>query len=230
MKTSGITLIVAGAGWHGREVRAYLQDLVSNGEHIHLLGFIDELQPRGQWLDTQVLGSFDDLSTVLSECRDEGMRYITATGNNELRQRFVRQVEEQVLGLTPWTLIHPRSSIGTDVEVDEGACIAPGAVLTTHIHVGKHCIVNVNASVSHDSVIGDFTNINPGAVVCGNVRIGKSSYIGAGATIIDKLTIGEGAVIGAGAVVISDIPAYATAVGVPAQVIKIRTPRDMVGG
>jgi serine O-acetyltransferase len=44
-------------------------------------------------------------------------------------------------------------------------------------------------------------------------------FIGAGARILGGITIGEGAVIGANAVVIKDVPAQATAVGIPAKVI-----------
>mgnify|MGYP005771682993 FL=1 len=44
---------------------------------------------------------------------------------------------------------------------------------------------------------------------------------GTGSTIIQGKTVGMGAIIGAGAVVIEDIPAGATAVGVPAKGIKV---------
>jgi serine O-acetyltransferase len=42
--------------------------------------------------------------------------------------------------------------------------------------------------------------------------------VGAGARILGGVTIGDGARIGANAVVIEDIPAGATAVGVPAKI------------
>lgn len=50
--------------------------------------------------------------------------------------------------------------------------------------------------------------------------IGNNVFIGAGARLLGEITVGDGAKIGANAVVLSDIPAYATAVGVPARVIK----------
>lgn len=52
--------------------------------------------------------------------------------------------------------------------------------------------------------------------------IGDNVFIGAGARILGDVTIGDNAVIGANAVVVGDIPAGATAVGVPAKVIKQR--------
>lgn len=50
--------------------------------------------------------------------------------------------------------------------------------------------------------------------------IGDNVFIGAGARVLGGVTLGDGAQIGANAVVIGDIPAGATAVGIPARVIR----------
>lgn len=52
-----------------------------------------------------------------------------------------------------------------------------------------------------------------------NVKIGGHVDIGAGAKIIRPVYIGDHAKIGANAVVLNDVPAGATAVGVPAKII-----------
>jgi serine O-acetyltransferase len=52
--------------------------------------------------------------------------------------------------------------------------------------------------------------------------IGDDVFIGAGARILGGIRIGDGAIIGANAVVIQDIPDGATAVGIPARVIRIK--------
>ena len=44
--------------------------------------------------------------------------------------------------------------------------------------------------------------------------------IGAGAVILNNAPIGKGAKIGANAVVVTDVPAGATAVGIPVRIIK----------
>jgi acetyltransferase EpsM len=220
-KNDSQNIVVIGAGWHGSEVYSYLLDLMAQNGSIHLVGFIDEHKPHGAWRGTEILGNFDDLKSLLRRHTDIPFCYITATGDNRVRQQFVQKIESLSMhNLIAWTLRHPRSIVGYNVEVGEGTCLAPGSIITTHARIGKHCILNVNASVSHDCVIGDFVNINPGAVVCGNVNVGEGCYIGAGATIIDKVSIGDWSTIGAGAVVIHDIPPYVTAVGVPARVIK----------
>lgn len=54
------------------------------------------------------------------------------------------------------------------------------------------------------------------------IHIGNDVFIGANVTVLNGVTISDGAVVGAGAVVTKDIPPYAVAVGVPAQIIKYR--------
>ena len=52
--------------------------------------------------------------------------------------------------------------------------------------------------------------------------IGDAVTVGAGARILGPITLGDGCSIGANAVVINDVPARATAVGVPARVLPPR--------
>jgi acetyltransferase EpsM len=220
-RSSEWKVIIIGAGGHGSELYSYVQDLTLQGQKIHFAGFVDEQKPPGPWGAAEIVGNFHDLKALLSQRPDALFSYITAVGENRIRKKFVQTVDSLgVQNLVVWTLLHPRATVGRDVEIGEGTCLAPGSVITTRVKMGKHCILNVNASVSHDCMVGDFVNINPGAVVCGNVRIGEGCYIGAGATIIDKVSLGAWTVIGAGAVVIEDIPPLVTAVGVPAKVIK----------
>ncbi len=54
------------------------------------------------------------------------------------------------------------------------------------------------------------------------ITIGNDVWIGNNAIVLDGVNIGNGAIIGAGAIVTKDIPPYAIAVGVPAQIIKYR--------
>jgi sugar O-acyltransferase (sialic acid O-acetyltransferase NeuD family) len=214
-------VIIIGAGRHGREIHSYICDLAACGEKISLIGFVDEKKAVGPWEGSRVLGDFDSLRHFLRKQPRSKFYYITATGDNRARKRFVQKINTlSAPNLLPLTLSHPTASIGSKAEIGEGSCFAPGSIITTGVKIGRHCIVNVNTSVSHDCLIGDYTNINPGAVVCGDVKIGQGCYIGAGATIIDKVIIGEWAIIGAGAVVIDNTPANVTVAGVPARIIK----------
>jgi hypothetical protein len=50
-------------------------------------------------------------------------------------------------------------------------------------------------------------------------KVGEHVLIGAGSLLLGNITVGNSAKIGAGSVLLRDIPAFATAVGVPAKII-----------
>jgi serine O-acetyltransferase len=65
--------------------------------------------------------------------------------------------------------------------------------------------------IEHQVTIGAERRASP--------TIGNGVFFGAGAKVIGAVSIGDGARIGANAVVVEDVPAHATAVGVPARVL-----------
>lgn len=214
-------VIVIGAGGHAAEVCSYVLRRGGQYSDLRLIGCIDDHKPAGRLGLIDVLGNFRQLAAMLS--RDPDLRCITAVGDNATRRLLVARAEALVSNRPIWlTLPEPAAHVGLDVEIGAGTCLAPGSIVTTRVRIGRHCILNVNVSVSHDAVIADYVNLNPGVIVSGSVRIGEGCYIGAGATIIDKVTIGPGAIVGAGAVVVEDLPPNVTAVGVPARIIKYR--------
>ncbi len=193
---------------------AYALDLGLN-----LLGVMDDGKPPGPWHCTRILGGISALPELVREHGSVG--YITAFGSNALRQKIVHQVD--FLGLPELKVVsfsHASSWTGVDVEIGEGTLMAPGSLITTRARIGRHCILNMKASVAHDCVVGNFCNLNPGATLCGAVVLGDGCSIGAGATVIEKINIGAGTIVGAGAVVIRDLPPGVTAVGVPARVMR----------
>ena len=62
-------------------------------------------------------------------------------------------------------------------------------------------------------------------------KLGRGVHVGAGAKILGSITVGDGATVGANAVVVHDVPAGATVVGIPAQVLtgRPKAPRDATG-
>jgi acetyltransferase EpsM len=210
----GASLVIVGAGGHGVEVASYCEARAD----VRVLGFIDEGHATGARGAYQVLGGLHQLRRLCGEAGSEPVHYITAVGDNATRKALVAKLDRLGLSnLRPFTLVHAAASPGVRVELGDGTCMAPGAIATTAIRIGSHCIVNVGASVSHDCVVGDFCNLNPGSVLCGNVTLGEGCYIGAGAVIKERITIGPWTTVGAGAVVVRDLPGHVVAKGVPAR-------------
>lgn len=80
-----------------------------------------------------------------------------------------------------------------------------GVVINSSVRGGRHVVLE------HQVTIGAEKGQVP--------VLGDDVFVGAGAKVIGAVTIGAHARIGANAVVVDDIPAGATAVGVPARVV-----------
>ena len=106
--------------------------------------------------------------------------------------------------------IHPGATIGRRVFIDHGMGLVIGET----------------------SEVGDNVTLHQGVTLGGTGKergkrhptLGNNVYVGVGAKLLGAVTIGDNARIGAGAVVLNDVPANATAVGVPAKVVLFRQP------
>ncbi len=143
--------------------------------------------------------------------------FLIAVGNPQTRRRIATTLAEHGARLT--TMIHPATTVATDVVIGGGTALAAGAIVNPGTVIGQHCILNTAASVDHDCEIADGVLIGPGARLCGGVECREGVLIGAGAVVTEGHVVGTGAVVGAGATVVSDIPPGVTVVGTPAQAI-----------
>jgi serine O-acetyltransferase len=108
--------------------------------------------------------------------------------------------------------------------------ILTGISLPASAQIGKGFYVgHFGATILHsDVVIGEGCSVGPGVIIGtrgmgkqGTPILGNNVYVGTGAKILGAIKIGNNVSIGANAVVLVDIPDGATAVGIPAKVIKI---------
>lgn len=203
--------IVGGSG-HASDVLGCVEAINTIEPTYEVIGlFVDpgleERVERFEQRGVRVAGTIDDVAASGADC------YVAAIGYPEGRREVVRRLEGR---LPAATLVHPRASLSTGVEVGEGSFVHDGSRHSPLARIGRHVYVSVQAVVGHDTVVGDYASIMPGALVSGDVLIGEAALIGTGATIVEKVTIGPEAVVGAGAVVTRDVAAGTTVVGVPA--------------
>jgi len=103
--------------------------------------------------------------------------------------------------------IHPAATIGRRCFIDHGM----GVVIGETAIIGDDCVLYHNVTLGGSPLMK--TKRHP--------TLGNHVLVGMGAKILGAVVIGDGARIGANAVVTKDIPACATAVGIPARVVRI---------
>ncbi|WP_139491598.1 acetyltransferase [Brevibacillus dissolubilis] len=212
-------LIIIGAGGHARETAQLVKDLNRVQPTWELLGYVDDNPALQGSIQNgfPVLGPLDEL---LNQSTYNRAQFIVAIGNSQVRRRMIARLRETYPQLTYATLIHPTAVIGDETVIGAGTMIAANSVVTTNISIGEHVIINYGCTIGHDSKLENFATILPGCNLSGNVTIREAADIGTGCAVIPSVEIGEATVVGAGAVVTRSLPAYCTAVGVPAKPIK----------
>lgn len=206
-------VIILGAGGHAQVVADVLLRARQAGANYEPIGFLDD-DPR--LTGTMILG-LPVLGTIAQLTEFSHDAILVAIGDNEIRARIFEIA--RACGERAITAVHPAAVLASDVCLGEGVVICAGVVINTGTVIGNNVILNTGCTVDHHNRIGDHAHIAPGVHLGGNVTVGEGTLVGIGAIVLPGCTIGAWSVIGAGSVVTKNIPAYVTAVGVPARVI-----------
>jgi len=106
--------------------------------------------------------------------------------------------------------IHPGAKIGEGLFIDHGM----GVVIGETAEIGDDCHLTQGVTLGGTSDRREKRH----------PTLQDHVTVGAGAKIIGAVTIGDHARIGAGSVVVTNVPAYATVVGVPGKVVAYYDP------
>ncbi|ARP49716.1 MULTISPECIES: serine O-acetyltransferase EpsC [Caproicibacterium] len=117
--------------------------------------------------------------------------------------RWVSQRSRHKTGIE----IHPGAKIGKGLFIDHGM----GVVIGETTEIGDNCTLYQGVTLGGTGK--DKGKRHP--------TLGNNVLVGTGAKILGPMKIGDNARIAAGAVVLEEVPANATAVGVPARVVRI---------
>ncbi len=213
-------IVVIGAGGLGKEVTQLLKDINQDKKTWNMLGYIDETpEKQGAVInDTSVLGKFDWFENK----NRENLWAVCALGNPRDKYNLIKKLSAENINYA--TLIHPNAKINKYSEIGFDCIICCNTFISVNTKIGNHICINPGCGIGHDTVIEDYSSLYWNVSLSGNVTIHEGCEIGSKATVIQKKTVGKWSVLGAGAVVVKDIPAFCTAVGVPAKPIKFSIP------
>jgi serine O-acetyltransferase len=112
----------------------------------------------------------------------------------------------QLVKTTTGIEIHPGATIGKGLFIDHGT----GVVIGETAEIGDNCTIYQGVTLGGTGKH------------CGkrHPTLGDDVMVGAGAKVLGPFRVGDHAKIAAGAVVLNEIPANATAVGIPARVVR----------
>ena len=120
---------------------------------------------------------------------------------------FLARLNSQIARHLTGIEIHPGAKIGRRFVIDHGM----GIVIGETTEIGDDCLIY------HGVTLGG-TGKDQGKR---HPTLGNNVMVSAGAKVLGPFKVGDGARIAANAVVLTEIPPEATAVGVPARVVRI---------
>ncbi len=123
--------------------------------------------------------------------------------NMKFIARFISQRSRHKTGIE----IHPGAEIGKGLFIDHGMGVV----------IGETTIIGDNCTIYQGVTLGG-TGKDTGKR---HPTLGNNVLVGSGAKVLGPFKIGDNARIAAGSVVLNEIPADSTAVGIPAQVVKM---------
>lgn len=174
-----------GGNGHAIELYEYMKR-----DGIEIVGYYaPQPDALSEW--TNYLGNEDDAFD--SECF-----YVVASGLIPLRKRLINFIESQ--RLRTYTYISKEAHVSTIAQIDVGAQIVPGAVISGNPIIGKYSFVNACAMIAHQSIVGENVVLGPGAKITGNCRIGNNVSLGSNAALIPGTRVEDDVEIGIGAV------------------------------
>ena len=128
--------------------------------------------------------------------------------SNSLYKRGLRFIPRFISALGQFLTtidIHPAATIGSRVFIDHGVGVV----------IGETTIIGDDVVIYQQVTLGGVSTSHGKR----HPTVENNVVIGAGAKVLGNITLSEGSKVGANSVVVKDVPAFATAVGIPARII-----------
>ena len=209
------TLYLCGAG-NAEGVRLAMIVNRTEKKWDRLLVLDDDPGKHGQeLLGAEIAGGIAEMLAKADPATDNVVNLVgrSTAGRSAVRKKILES------GIPFAQLIHPRVETlgvtfgGDDIMIYENATLCGGST------IGQGSVVFMNAVVGHGATVKECAVVGPGSVLNARVVLSDRAYFGTNASILPDLTIGEEATVGANSAVMENVPAGATAIGVPAQLL-----------
>lgn len=183
------TLLVLGAGGHGRSVA----EAASLSGLFEVVGFLDDALPVGHSvMGHPVLGLLASWGLQAQVAQQA----IVAIGNNALRAKLIEQLQQTGMALA--TVVHPKAFVSPSATVGSATVIMAGAMIGTEAQLGLGTIVNTGAVVDHHAQVQDFGHLGVNACMAGGSILGRGAWMQAGSALGYGIHIPDGMVLNPG--------------------------------
>ncbi len=207
--------IIVGAGGHGRGILEAAVAARSAQDAEEVIGFLDDGEDKQgtEIAGVPVLGKIE----AAPEWIARGCHFLIGLGDPLPRARLVSRLE--TMGAKFASVVHPRATLYRDVTLGRGVVIGAGVVIAASTRLDDHSLVNLNATIGHDTVLEEFATVCPGANLGGFVTLETGAFVALGVTVIPGKRLGAWSKAGPNSAVLEDVAAGRIVFGSPARIV-----------
>lgn len=202
---------ILGSGDLGKQIAHYA---LTDG-HYDQVVFFDDFATTDENLPGPLMGPIAEVSK--SHAAGKFDEAIIGIGYHHLpiRQRLFEELD------VPFgTIIHSSCWVDSTAQIADGSVVFPRSVVDVRAQISENTVINIDCTVSHDTVVGCHSFLSPRVAVAGFTEIGSRCILGINSTIIDSIKLTDDVRVGAGTIVIGDLEEPGLYVGNPHRFIQ----------
>ncbi|MBF0449330.1 MAG: acetyltransferase [Candidatus Magnetomorum sp.] len=177
-------LVFFGGGGFFLELFEYIKKDMDNKilSDIQIKGFIDD-NTALRYPFCANLGTIADFKPEKNDC------LLITIGNPWIREKFF--VKFQKDGCDFFSYIHPSAIISSTAKIGKGCIVCPFSMVNAYATVEDNVVINVHASIGHESLLGQSCVLSPYAAINGNAQLGAMSFMGTRSTVFPGVSVGK---------------------------------------
>lgn len=207
------TLAILGSGHLGQQIAHY----AISDNHYNKVVFFDDFSIEKEVNGYSILGNSNSIEQAFLNKEFDDLIIGIGYKHLEIRKSLFEKFEKTI---SFGRIIHSSSWIDKSAKIGIGCVIYPRCCIDANVIIENNTILNLECTVSHDTIVGKHSFLSPRIALAGFVKIEELCIIGINSTIIDNLTIASKTQIGGGTVVIKNITESGLYVGNPHKFIR----------